>query len=683
MTPAKNDAYKNSDVYLVVGVLLVLAVMIIPLPTVLLDLLLALNISFALLILVLSMYITDPLNISVFPSFLLIMTLFRLSLNIASTRLILAEAYAGHIITAFGSFVIKGNYIVGLVIFIILVIIQFVVITKGAGRISEVAARFTLDAMPGKQMSIDADLNAGLIDEKQALRRRQKISDEAEFYGAMDGASKFVRGDAIAGLIITFINIIGGFAIGVLQLKMDLTQALQTYTMLTIGDGLVSQIPALLISTASGLIVSRATSGSNMGQEFTQQLLTNPKALFIVSGVLLFFGLTPGLPKIPFFLLSALIGFVGYNARGMKPAEGDGETSPAEEAKPKAEERIEDYLQVDPMEIEIGYGLIPLVDASDGGDLLPKITTLRKQCALELGIVLPPIRIRDNLQLNLNQYVFKIRGNEIASNTIMTGYIMALNPGTAVRALDGIETVEPAFGLPAWWITENRKEEAELAGYTIVEPSAVVTTHLKEVIKQNAQHLLSRQDVQNLIDNVKKEHKTVVEELTAHQVSIGSVQKVLQNLLKESVPIRDMVTILEVVSDTILITKDIDILTEYVRKSLSTTIFKQYASDPNFFSAMTLDPRLEEMIVEAFTQARAQGNEIALSPEVMRQMHEKLMTQVELRMNSGEIPIIVCSPMARPYFKKLIEAAFPQVVVLSYAEIPHHVEIKSVAIIGF
>lgn len=673
---------KNSDIYLVVIVLTILGVMIIPLPSAMLDLLLALNLTFALLILVLSMYITDPLNISIFPSFLLIMTLFRLSLNIASTRLILGEAYAGKIISAFGSFVIKGNYIVGLVIFIILIIIQFVVITKGAGRISEVAARFTLDAMPGKQMSIDADLNAGLIEEKEALSRREKISNEAEFYGAMDGASKFVRGDAIAGLIITFINILGGFAIGVLQLKMPFVQALQTYTMLTIGDGLVSQMPALLISTASGLIVSRATSGSNMGQEFTRQLLTNHKTLYIVSGVMLFFGFTPGLPKIPFFVLSALMGFIGYSASQAKPAADEKDALEDEATQPIAEEKIEDFLQIDPMEIEISYGLIPLVDADEGGDLLQKITTLRRQCAMELGIIIPPIRIRDNLQLNLNQYIFIIRGNSIAGHELLMGHLMALNPGTVAQEIDGIKTTEPAFGLPALWIPESKKEAAELAGYTIIEPSAVLITHLKEIIKQNAHNIINRQDVQNLVDNIKKEHKTVVEELLANQMSIGSLQKVLQNLLKEGIPIRDLVTILEVLSDYIVITKDLDILTEYVRKALGLTIFQLYSTESDIFSAITLHPKLEDLIVESFTQAKARGSELTLKPEQMHKIYNNLSGQVNERIALGETPLVLCTPMARPYFRKLIETAFPNVVVLSYAEIPPNVEIKSVASIG-
>lgn len=681
-----NKKFKNSDIYLVIAVLTILAVMVIPLPSFILDLLLAMNITFALIILVLSMYLTDPLNISIFPSFLLVMTLFRLSLNIASTRLILGEAYAGKIITAFGSFVIKGNYVVGIVIFIILIIIQFVVITKGAGRISEVAARFTLDAMPGKQMSIDADLNSGIIDEKEAIKRREKISDEAEFYGAMDGASKFVRGDAVAGLIITAINILGGFAIGVLQLKMDLTQALETYTILTIGDGLVSQVPALLISTASGFIVSRSTSGKNMGEDFTQQLLTNYKVLFVVSGVMLAFGLTPGMPKIPFLTLSGLLGYFAYNSRqskGMETAEAMEEEAAEEAAEAaQSEEKIESFLQVDPMEIEIGYGLIPLVDKESGGDLLHKITTLRRQCAMELGLVVPPIRIRDNLQLSLNQYVIKIRGNEIASNEVMVGSYMALNPGMATQPLEGIETVEPAFGLPAYWIAEGKKEEAELAGYTIVEPTAVLSTHLKELIKQNAHTLLTRQDVQNLIDNLKSENKTVVEELIGNQMSIGSVQKVLQNLLREGVPIRDMVTILEVLADYVTMTKDLDILTEYVRKALAMTIYKQYATDPEKFIAMTLEPKIEDMVVESFAQSKAQGSEMALSPEIMRKIYESLAKHVNERLESGEVPIILTSPMARPYFRKLIESTFPNVVILSYAEIPPNVEIQSSAIIG-
>jgi len=560
-----------------------------------------------------------------------------------------------------------------------------VVITKGAGRISEVAARFTLDAMPGKQMSIDADLNAGLIDEKQAMNRRQEISDEAEFYGAMDGASKFVRGDAIAGLIITAINILGGFGIGVFQMNMPFVQALQNYTTLTIGDGLVSQIPALLISIASGLIVSRAASGGNMGQELSQQLLTNPKVLFIVSGVLMFFGLMPGLPKIPFFVLSASMGIVGWNSRRLEQEtiEHEQEIAEDEGAAQQEEDRIENYLQVDPMEIEIGYGLIPLVDAEEGGDLLMKITTLRKQCAIEIGVVVPPIRIRDNLQLNLNQYIVKIRGNNVAQNDIMTGSFMALNPGTATKEIDGVVTTEPAFGLPALWIGEDRKEEAELAGYTVVEPTAVVTTHLREVIRQNAHLILTRQDVQGLIDNIKAEHKTVVEELIPSQMSVGSVQRILENLLKESVPIRDLPTILETLSDYISVTKDLDVLTEYVRKALAPSIYLPYRSDDGVLQAITLDGKLEEALAESFTAAKAQGVEMALSPEVIRQVYTQLSSKVEELTNQGETPIVACSPMVRPYFRKLIESVLPNVVVLSYAEIPPEVEIQSTAIESF
>ncbi len=500
----------------------------------------------------------------------------------------------------------------------------------------------------------------------------------------MDGASKFVRGDAIAGLIITTINILGGFAIGVFQMNMPLVQALQNYTVLTIGDGLVSQIPALIISISSGLIVSRAASGNNMGQEMSQQLMTNPKVLFIVSGVLLFFGLTPGLPKIPFFVLSGLMSVVGMNSRRLiteRAAEVQ-EAAEMEEAQQAAEEKIEDYLQVDPMEIEIGYGLIPLVDAEEGGDLLVKISTLRKQCAVEFGIIVPPIRIRDNLQLNLNQYVVKIRGNEVASNELIVGSYMALNPGTATREIDGIVTTEPAFGLPALWINEDKKEEAELAGYTVVEPTAVITTHLKEIIRQHAHMILTRQDVQNLIDNIKAEHKTVVDELIPNQMTVGSVQRVLENLLKEGVPIRDLPTILETLSDYVTVTKDIDVLTEYVRKALAPTIFQPYKTPDRKLQAITLDARLEETLAESYTQAKAQGTEMALSPDVVRQVYAQLAEKVDELVQQGETPIVACSPMVRPYFRKLIETVLPNVVVLSYAEIPPDVEIQSIAMIG-
>jgi flagellar biosynthesis protein FlhA len=670
----------QSDIVIAVGVIAILTVMIIPLPPVVLDLLLVLDISLALVVLLVAMYLTEPLEFSVFPGLLLVMTLFRLSLNVASTRLILSEAYAGNVIKAFGEFVVKGNYVVGFVIFLILVIIQFVVITRGAGRIAEVAARFTLDAMPGKQMSIDADLNAGLIDEAEARERRRKIAREADFYGAMDGASKFVRGDAIAGLIITTVNIIGGFIIGVLGKGMSFSEALQTYTLLTVGDGLVSQIPALILSTAAGIVVTRASSESNLGRDLTTQMLSQPRALYVVVGALVMFGLTPGLPAVPFFVLAAILTVLARGAKQAKEMQEQQEVQEAQVEEEEAEEEnIERYLHVDPLEIEIGYGLIPLVDEQQGGDLLHRITMIRKQCAIELGIIVPPIRIRDNMRLNPEEYVIKIRGAEVARGEIFMNRFLALAPGTMETPIEGVQTKDPAFGLPAVWITAAQKAVAEKNGYTVVEPGAVLATHLKETLKQHAHELLSRQDVHELIETVKKENKTVVEELIPNLLTVGQVQKVLQNLLRERVPIRDMVTILETLADYAPLTKDTDTLTEYVRNALAKTIYKMYVSDNNVVYAAILDPKLENYLSENLQQNKGVG--LNLPPDMLKALYRAVQEQVD-RMNSrGLTPLILCSPVIRLHLRRLLEIAFPQIGVLSYNEIPSNVDIQSIGVI--
>ncbi|RKY70141.1 MAG: flagellar biosynthesis protein FlhA, partial [Candidatus Latescibacterota bacterium] len=581
---------QHSDVYLAVAVIAIIGVMIVPLPPRLLDVFLAFNITFALVTLLMTMYITKPLELSIFPGLLLITTLLRLSLNVASTRLILGEAYAGEVISAFGNFVVKGNYVIGFVVFLILVVIQFVVITKGAGRIAEVAARFTLDAMPGKQMSIDADLSAGLITDAEARKRREDISREADFYGAMDGAGKFVRGDAIAGLVITAINILGGLAIGVLQKGMPLSQALHTYTLLTIGDGLVAQIPALILSTAAGVIVTRAASEENMGMELATQMLAKPRAILVAAGALLIFAIIPGLPTVPFLLLATLAGGVAYSTRKAKQKQIEEEAIKVSRAKPQ--ERIEDYLRMDTLEIEIGYGLIPLVAPEQGGDLLDRVTAIRRQCASELGLVVPPVRIRDNLQLKPNEYKIKIKGVEIAQGEVMPESYLAMNPGCAQGEIEGIDTTEPAFGLPAKWITEKEKEQAELLGYTVIEASAVLATHLTEVIKSNAHEILGRQDVQNLLDNLKKNYPAVVEGVVPQQISVGTVQKVLQNLLRERVPIKDLLTIMETLADYASLVKDTETLTEYVRHALGRTICQLYKNQDGSISVITVDPKV-------------------------------------------------------------------------------------------
>ena len=685
MATVTNRLLRNSDVLLALGVVMVLVVMIFPLPTVMMDLLLALNFSAAMLILMVSLYIRKPLQFSVFPGLLLLITLFRLSLNVASTRLILGQAYAGKIILAFGDFVIKGNYIVGLIIFLILVIINFVVITKGAGRVAEVAARFTLDSMPGKQMSIDADLNAGLINEDEARSRRIEITQEADFYGSMDGASKFVRGDAIAGLIITLLNIAGGLIIGVAQHGMPLGEAMRTYTQLTVGDGLVSQIPALIISTTAGLVVTRTASDSHLGWDLTSQIFSSPRAIYMASGVLLALGITPGLPLLPFFILGAITGSIGFMVKGSQKAQEEAvEEAPVE----KAVDEIEDYLRVDPTELEIGYGLIPMVDSEQGGDLLLRITQLRKQCASEVGIVIPPIRIRDNIQLKPNEYVIIIRGVETARGELMLGRFLALNPGTAEGELEGTRVIEPAFGLPAIWISESEREKAEQNGYTAVEAVAVLTTHLLEVLKSNAHQILGRQEVQNLLDNLKKEQPALVEELVPGLIPLGVVEKVLQNLLRERVSIRNLSTILETLADYALLTKDADILTEYARQTLSETIVLPYLNDSGTIQGITLDPNVEQVFTNSIKEMQKSGgiqglDQLILPPDVMQQLFAGLASEVDKLVKAGNQPIIITPPGIRLFFRKTVEAVFPNLIILSYGELPSRVQVESIGTVRF
>ena len=668
---------KYSDVMLALGLVIILVMMIIPIPPFLMDLMLTLDISLALTILVVVLYTTEPLQLSVFPSLLLMATLFRLSLNVASTRLILSDAYAGKLIQAFGTFVVGGNYVVGIIIFAILVIINFVVLTKGATRIAEVAARFTLDKMPGKQMAIDADLNNGLIDEREARNRREKIDREAEFYGAMDGAAKFVRGDAIAALLITFINIIGGFIIGVAQRGMPFSEAITTYTLLTVGDGLVSQVPALVVSTSAGVIITRASSESHLGMDIQRQLLARPRALFITASVLLFFGLSPGLPTMPFVIFAVALGFLGFGARKqIRLAEEEEELELEEEARPEATQ-IEEYLQVDPLELEIGYGLISLVDVEQGGDLLGRVTEIRKQCALEIGIIVPPIRIRDNIQLKSNEYVIKIRGVEVARGEVFVGQYMALDPGTVEEKIEGTPTVEPAFGLPALWINEGQRAQAEEDGYTVIEAPAVLATHLMEILKRQAHEILSRQVTQILLDNVKLENATLIEELIPSIMTVGSVQKILQNLLRERVPIRDLVTILEALSDYAAQTKDINLLTEYVRHSLKRVIYSMYQDEEGKVRAITLAPEVEKTILDVIQASVTSGSQFALPPRFIENLTASLKELVERMSGEGLQPLLICSPSIRQHFKRLIEPVFLNLVVISYAELPQTVEVQS------
>jgi flagellar biosynthesis protein FlhA len=598
-------------------------------------------------------------------------TLFRLSLNVASTRLILLEAYAGKVIQAFGTFVVGGNYVVGMIIFLILVVIQFVVITRGAGRISEVAARFTLDAMPGKQMSIDADLNAGLITEEQARARRRGIEDEADFYGAMDGATKFIRGDVIAGLIITVINIVGGLIIGVLQQGFSLGEAAKIYTTLTVGDGLVAQVPALFISTAAGIIISRSVSEANLGSDITRQLLTFPRAVAIAAVLLVVFGMVPGLPTIPFLMIGAGIGFVWYQlSRSQVQARIAEEQArkAREEAAPRAPENVESYLKVDSMEIEIGYGLIPLADPKQGGDLLDRISDIRRRMALKMGIVLPPIRIRDNMSLKPNQYAIRIKGNEVAQGELLTDHYLIMNPGTIMEKIPGIETREPAFGLEATWITEAQRARAEQLGYTIVEPPSVLATHLTEIIQARAHELLGRQEINSLIENLKKSSPVVVEELIPGLMTLGDIQRVLYNLLGERISIRNLEIILETLADYARRTKDTVVLTEYVRQALARTICQEHADDKGQIVAASLDPRLEQRIAESLKETDA-GVYIALDPVTVQKIIVATTEESKRMVNQGRQPIVVCSPKIRPYFKQLVHSSLPGLVVLSFAEI--------------
>ena len=670
-----------TDVVFALSVIGMISVMIIPMPPGLLDVLLAFNIAFSLIVLLMTIYITNPLQLSVFPGLLLVLTLFRLSLNVATTRLILGEAYAGEVINAFGHFVVKGNYILGLVVFLIIVIIQFVVITKGAGRVAEVAARFTLDAMPGKQMSIDADLNAGLITEEAARTRRQNISKEADFYGAMDGASKFVRGDAIAGILITVVNILGGLGIGVLQLGMLATDAAQTYTILTIGDGLVSQIPALITSISAGIIVTRSTSEDNLGTDLARELTSQPRAIAVAAGVLFAFAMVPGLPSTPFLILSAACGAVAFTAqRSQDQVEEDAEVAAHDEQ--QVEERVEDYLHVDPLEIQIGYGLIPLVDPAQGGDLLDRVTMLRKQTAIDLGIVIPPIRIRDDMvSLRPNQYTIKIRGVNVASGDIEPKQLLAMDPGYVEGEIEGQDTVEPAFGLPARWIAATAREQAELMGYTVVEPPAVLATHLTEIIKSHAFEVLTRQDAQAHIDRIKEKSPAVVDELIPDNLSVGGVQKVMQNLLKERIPVRDTQTILECLADYAPVTKEPDVLTEYVRGSLGRTICQLFQNDEGSIPVLTVSPELEQQIADSM-QSTAGGIKVVMAPDILNQLSEQLAERIDSMVSNGQTPIVLTSPNVRLAFRRVTETTFPSLTVLSYNEIVPGVDIYSVGTVA-
>lgn len=677
---------KYSDVAVAAGVVGVLIIMIMPLPTMLLDVLLAFSITSALIILLVAMYLIQPLEFSVFPSLLLVITLYRLSLNIASTRLILLHgnegtAAAGQVIKSFGGFVVGGNYVVGAVVFLILVLINFIVITKGSVRTAEVAARFTLDAIPGKQMSIDADLNAGIIDEAEAKQRRQKLQQEADFYGSMDGAIKFVRGDAIAGIIITLVNIIGGLFIGVFQQGMGLADAAQVYTLLTIGDGLISQLPALIVSTAAGIVVTRAASEMNLGKELTQQILIKPRVFVIAAGVLFFFGMIPGLPHIAFIILSILAGVIAYlTIEAQKKEEGEKREKIVEAAAKAPEPGVETLLPLDVMELEIGYELIPLVDTERGGDLLERIKSIRRQFALDMGIIVPPLHIRDNLQLKQGDYSILIKGVEVTRGQLKMNQYLAMNPGTATAEVKGIPTKEPTFGLPALWITEGEKDRAQIAGYTVVDVVTVITTHIKEVIKSHAHEILGRQEVQALLDNLKERNPKVIEELIPGLLSLGGVQKVLQNLLKEQISIRDLSTILETLADYAPLSKDIDLLTEYVRQALARPITKQYQAPDGSLPVVTIDREIEDMISQSI-KSTEHGSYLALEPNLAQRILTKLKDTLERFSTTNYQPVILASPQVRMHLRRLTERFIKNLIILSYNEVAPNVRIQTLGVV--
>lgn len=675
---------KHSDSIVALGIIGIILLIIIPVPLTFLDFFLSINISLALLILLISIFNTEALEFSVFPTMLLVTTLFRLALNISTTRYILTKGQAGQIIDAFGDFVVGGDAIVGFIIFVIIVIIQFLVITKGSERVSEVGARFTLDAMPGKQMAIDADLNSGLISEAEAKDRRLKIQREADFYGAMDGASKFVKGDAIAGIIITVINIIAGFGIGMFTFNLQFTESLSKYTLLTVGDGLVSQIPALMISTATGIVVTKAASDDNLGTDVVSQLFNNWKVMSILSGVLFLMGAFTPLPIAPFTILSVFFAYMAVTFRGDKAVgsleEAEDELDEVDDSEDmRKPENIIPLLQVDPIELEFGYGIIPLADPNQGGDLFDRLVMIRRQIALEFGIVVPMIRLRDNIQLESNEYIIKIKGNQVALGNIVFDHFLAMNPGSTEGEIEGIDTIEPAFGLPAKWISSDDREKAEILGYTVVDPSSIISTHLTEVIKTYSYELLGRKEVKTLIDNIREENSTVVDELVPGLMNIGDIQKVLANLLREGITIRDLITILETLADYAITTKDVNVLTEYVRQALSRYITNLYMPTKRA-RVITVDQNLENQFMESLQHSDS-GTYLSIDPSTSQRFLNGLAVEVQNLVNTGEQPIIVTAPIVRFYVKKLTEQYIPDLIVLSYNEIESDVDIQSVGMV--
>ncbi len=676
--------FGRSDVVAALGLVSILMIMIIPLPSIILDLFLSMNITIALLILIMSLYTVKATDFSIFPSILLTSTLFRLSLNVASTRLILIHGdegpgAAGTVIQSFGQFVVGGNYVVGIVIFAILVLINFMVITKGAGRVAEVAARFTLDAMPGKQMAIDADLNAGLINEDEARSRRENISKESSFHGAMDGASKFVKGDAIAGIIITFINIGAGFVIGVVQKGMPMTEAAANYTILTVGDGLVGQIPALIISTAAGLLVTRTAGDLDFGSGLKDQFSHNTVALWVVSGILVLFALIPGLPFWPFILLSCALAAIAFHISQSRKETAEEVAEQPEQIPVKQEDNYEEMLNVDLLQLEVGYGLIPYVDSAQDGELLNRIQSIRKQFAMNNGFIVPPVHIKDNLQLSPNQYTFSLKGVKVAGSDILPGHFMAMDPGMVTETMKGVATTEPAFGLPALWITSDKKDRAQIAGYTVVDCTTVMATHISEIIKQYSHELIGRQEVQGLLDNLANSYPKLVEELVPGVLSLGTIMRVLQNLLKEGVSIRDLRTILETMADWAPKTQDTDILTEYVRHALGRTISSDLAVN-GVIPVITLAKPAEDAVKNG-VQHKETGGYLSLDPIIAQRILDGIGRAIQL-FDGGSRPTLLAAPQIRPYVRSLTERYYPALTILSHNEITPNLKIRSLGTVN-
>ena len=674
---------KKSDLFVGLYILAAIVFLIISVPSALLDVLLAFNMAVALVILFMALFSKEPLDMQAFPTILLFTTIFRISLNVSSTKLILGTGDPGNVVRVFGEFVGGNDLVIGIIVFLILILVQFMVINKGTERVAEVTARFTLDAMPGKQMAIDADLNTGAISDKEAMLRREKLQQESSFFGAMDGATKYVKGDATAGLIITVVNIVGGIIMGVMRKGMNINDALTTYTILTIGDGLVSQIPSLLISLSTGIIITKATKDKDLTQELVEELFSMPKAFFMVGGAMIFLGVVTPLPWyifVPFGALLIVWGNIQKKKQDIGAIEQEADSADEEANEIRKPENVTSLLQVDPIELEFGYGIIPLADANQGGDLLDRVVMIRRQIAIELGTVVPIIRLRDNIQLNPNQYIIKSKGIQVSEGEILFDHYMAMNPGYVEEEITGIPTFEPSFHLPAIWITEGQRERAESLGYTVVDPPSIIATHLTEVVRSHIAELLTRQDTQNLINNLKENNPTLVEELVPKLMGVGDIQKVLQNLLEEGISIRDLLTIFETLADHAATTHDPDILTEYARQSLKRAISNKYFSGNDTSSVVTLDPAVEQEIMGAVKQTE-QGAYLTLAPDRIRKIVDSVKQEVEKLENMGKMPIIITSPIVRIYFKKMINDYVKDLTVVSYNEIESNVELQSVGMV--